>query len=102
MRFAMIEQHVGAFPVRLVCRVLEASSSGFYAWRTRPESTRAAGDRPLLADVRRLQSQHQGRYGALRWHSPGCAGGTLASFARGCMRRCLPRVAAAVAAALSG
>ena len=66
MRFCFIEQHVGTFPVRLMCRVLEVSPSGFYAWRARPESGRALGDRQLLADVRRLQSQHQGRYGSPR------------------------------------
>ena len=39
MRFAFIEQHVDTFPVRLMCRVLEVSPSGFYAWRV------AAGER---------------------------------------------------------
>jgi putative transposase len=55
MRFAFIEQHVGAFPVRLMCRVLDVSPSGFYPWRARPERARAAGDRRLLDDVRRRQ-----------------------------------------------
>jgi putative transposase len=69
MRFAFIEQHVGAFPVRLMCRVLEVSPSGFYAWRSRPESARAASDRHLLAKVRRLEAQHHGRYGSPRMHA---------------------------------
>jgi putative transposase len=66
MRFTFIEQHVGTFPVRLMCRVLEVSPSGFYAWRSRPESPRAASDRHLLAKVHRLQAQHHGRYGSPR------------------------------------
>jgi putative transposase len=69
MRFAFIEQHVGTFPVRLMCRVLEVSPSGFYAWRSRPESARTFGNRQLLADVQRLQSQHHGRYGSPRMHA---------------------------------
>jgi putative transposase len=80
MRFCFIEQHVGTFPVRLMCRVLEVSPSGFYAWRARPESARALGDRQLLADVRRLQSQHQCRYGSPRMHA------ALRAEGRGCSR----------------
>ncbi len=80
MRFAFIEQHVDAFPVRLMCRVLEVSPSGFYAWRARPESARAAGNRQLLVDLRRLQSQHQGRYGSPRMHA------ALRAQGRGCSR----------------
>jgi transposase InsO family protein len=80
MRFCFIEQHVGTFPVRLMCRVLEVSPSGFYAWRARPESARALGDQQLLADDRRLQSQHQGRYGSPRMHA------ALRAEGRGCSR----------------
>ena len=69
MTFAFIEQHVDTFPVRLMCRVLEVSPSGFYAWRSRPESARTARDRHLLAKVRRLQVQHHGRYGSPRMHA---------------------------------
>jgi putative transposase len=83
MRFAFIEQHVGTFPVRLMCRVLEVSPSGFYAWRSRPESVRAASDRHLLAKVRRLQVRHHGRYGSPRMHAAlrgegyGCSRGRI-------------------------
>ena len=69
MRFTFIEKHVGTFSVRLMCHVLAVSPSGFYARRARPESARAARERQLLADVRRLQSQHQDRYGSPRMHA---------------------------------
>ncbi len=55
--------------MRIMCRVLEVSPSGYYAWRTRPESKRAADNRQLLDDVRRLQSHHHGRYGSPRMHA---------------------------------
>jgi len=86
MRFSFIEQHVGAFPVRLMCRVLDVSPSGFYAWRSRPESVRAFGNRQILADVQRLQSQHQGRYGSPRMHA------ALRAEGRGCSRGRIERL----------
>ena len=36
MRCAVIVRHRGEFPVRLMCRVLEVSASGFYAYLQLP------------------------------------------------------------------
>ncbi len=69
MRFRFIEQHARTYPVRLMCRVLQVSPSGYYAWRSRPESRRALANRRLLQEVHRLHSQHQGRYGSPRMHA---------------------------------
>ncbi|MBQ0819038.1 transposase [Microvirga sp. HBU67558] len=69
MRFGFIEQHARTFPVRLMCRVLGVSASGYYAWRSRPESQRAMANRRLLQEVQRLHAQHQGRYGSPRMHA---------------------------------
>jgi putative transposase len=51
MMFTFIEQHVGTFPVRLMCRALEVSPSGFYAWRSRPESARHKRGHQWLASI---------------------------------------------------
>jgi len=69
MKFGFIEQHARTFPVRLMCRVLGASASGYYAWRCRPESQRAIANRRLLQEVHQLHAQHQGRYGSPRMHA---------------------------------
>ena len=77
MRFRFIEQHAGTWPVRLMCRVLEVSPSGYYGWRSRPRSARSAANRQLLADVRRVHADHQGRYGSPRVHAALQSGGSL-------------------------
>ncbi len=38
MRFAFIDAEKVNYPVRLMCRVLEVSRSGYYAWRKREPS----------------------------------------------------------------
>ncbi len=69
MRFRFIADHQEKWPVRVMCEVLGVSASGYYAWRCRPESARAASNQNLLADVRRLHVQHRGRYGSPRIHA---------------------------------
>lgn len=82
MSFRFIRDHAGRWPIRLMCRVLEVSASGYYAWRNRPESARARANRVLLADVRRLHDEHHGRYGSPRMHTALCAQGRMASRGR--------------------
>lgn len=69
MRFGFIEQHSATWPVRVMCRVLGVSASGYYGWRSRAPSARARANIGLLADVRRIQARHQGRYGSPRMHA---------------------------------
>lgn len=66
MRFAFIDEHTSTWSVRAMCRVLQVSPSGYCAWRARPERARAADNRRLLVEVRRLHARHGGRYGSPR------------------------------------
>jgi putative transposase len=89
VRFRFIGQHARTWPVRLMCRVLEVSASGYYAWRSRPESRRDAANRHLLTDMQRLHAHHRGRYGSPRMHAALRTEGRTAS--RGRVERLMQR-----------
>lgn len=69
MRYRFIEDHRGTWPVPVMCDVFQVSTSGYYAWRSRPESQRAAENRVLLDSIRRVHEASQGRYGSRRVHA---------------------------------
>jgi transposase InsO family protein len=66
MRCAVIARHRDEFPVRLMCRVLEVSVAGFYAYLKRPLSWRAVIDELLMAHVRIAFTESGETYGAPR------------------------------------
>jgi putative transposase len=68
MRFRFIEDRRADYPVRILCDVLEVSPAGYYAWRSRPESRRAAANRQLVNDIKRVHRDTHGRYGSPRIH----------------------------------
>ena len=66
MRFAFIDQHARIFHITTMCRVLEVSRAGYYAWRARPLCERVKEDRVLTARIRAIYAEVKGRYGSLR------------------------------------
>ena len=75
MRFRQIEDQRDNWPVRVMCDALSVSPSGYYAWRSRPESRRKSANRALLVDIQRVHARHRERYGAPRIHAELCAEG---------------------------
>jgi putative transposase len=75
MRFRQIEDQRDNWPVRVMCDALSVSPSGYYAWRSRPESPRKSANRVLLDDIQRIHARHRERYGAPRIHAELCAEG---------------------------
>jgi putative transposase len=66
MRFQFIEDHRDEFPVRLMCKVLEVSTSGYYAWRGRPPSKREMANRALTAKIKEEFEKSGETYGSPR------------------------------------
>jgi putative transposase len=64
-----VTAHQGAHRVATVCRVLDVSASGYYAWRHRPPSARAQADQALLEQIRAIHAHSRGTYGAPRIHA---------------------------------
>jgi putative transposase len=64
VKYARIERCRDRYPVRLMCRLLGVSRSGYYAARKRPESTRSKRDRDLMEEIKRVHTQSKGVYGS--------------------------------------
>jgi putative transposase len=71
MRFRFVAAERASFPVRMLCRVVGAAASGFYAWLRRgPGSDRREGaDRGLRARVGAIFAASRGTYGSPRVHA---------------------------------
>jgi putative transposase len=68
MRFVFIRAHARIFHITTMCRVLEVSRAGYYAWRARPLCERVRADCRLRARIREIHAEVKGRYGSPRVH----------------------------------
>lgn len=55
--------------MRMMCKAMQVSPSGYYAWRVRPESRRRRYDRQLTQAIRLLHAESDGTYGSPRLHA---------------------------------
>jgi putative transposase len=72
MKYAFIAGDVATFAVAVMCRALEVSVSGYYAWRTRPTAGPSAheqADTTLSARLRTAFVAGRGVYGSPRIHA---------------------------------
>jgi putative transposase len=66
VKFGFVVKHRGTWPVAMICDMLGVSRSGFYAWCTRAESTRARIDTAMLVVIRASFALSDRTYGARR------------------------------------
>ena len=69
MRFRFIAVEKASHTVTILCRCLQVTTSGYYAWCRRPESTRVRDDRRLTILVRASFEASRQRYGSPRIHA---------------------------------
>jgi putative transposase len=68
VRFRFIAAEQAHHSLRLLCRCLRVTRSGFYAWQGRPESARQQQDRRLKVLIRASFDASKQRYGSPRIH----------------------------------
>jgi len=69
VRFSFIQVEKANYPLRVLCRVLQVSRSGFYAWFKRAPSERERRDEVLKPKVLQASKVGRGVYGSPRIHS---------------------------------
>lgn len=66
MKFRFIQDQRETFPVGQLCRVLEVSRGGFYAWNKRPHSERDRENAELVKRIHAVHRENRGVYGSPR------------------------------------
>ena len=66
MKYRMIQRCREVFPIRMMCRCVRVSSSGYYGWATRVPSARTQENARLLTRIRALHADQDGIVGSPR------------------------------------
>ena len=64
MRFRAIQERDRRYAIRLMCRARKVSPTGYYAWRSRPESHRAVPACTVLSAIRVIHQESRETYGS--------------------------------------
>lgn len=66
LRYEFIKAERSQYSLSTLCRVLEVSESGYYAWQGRQQSNRAKEDAVLIEEIEQVFAVHKKRYGSPR------------------------------------
>ena len=66
MKYQFITTHRQEFEITVMCRVLQVSRSGYYAWRRRPVSGREMANQKLTQQIEAIHQQSRQTYGSPR------------------------------------
>lgn len=68
MKFAFIHAEKASFAVAALCRILEVTRQGYYAYASRPPSARTCKEAELRTHIRQVYVESDSRYGSPRVH----------------------------------
>ena len=69
MRCQFIQAEATRFPTSVLCRVLQVSQSGYYAWLSRAEGPRSQRNTQLTEKIKRIFAASRQTYGSRRVHA---------------------------------
>jgi putative transposase len=69
VRFRFIATEKAWFPVRVLCRTLQVSRAGFYAWQGRLPAPRVRADERLALEIAAIHAESRRCYGSPRIHA---------------------------------
>jgi transposase InsO family protein len=68
VKFAFVKDHRRLWPVAVICRVLQVSRSGFFAWLRRGPSRRQRRQEELIQKIKAAHQENRELYGSPRVH----------------------------------
>lgn len=89
MRYQYMKDHAEQFQIGIMSRVLRVSRSGYYSWRSRPESERVQENEKLLERIKAIHKKSRRTYGSprvqrqLAKEGESCGKGRVARLMRG-------------------
>ena len=66
MRYQFIDAQKKAWPITLMCEVLDVSTTGYYDWFKREPSAQSRSNEALDGHISEIYRHHKGRYGSPR------------------------------------
>jgi putative transposase len=66
--FARVDAEKAVWPIAIQCEALGISRSGYYAWKGRPDASRAKADAELVVEIKAAHKTGRGAYGSPRVH----------------------------------
>ena len=69
MKFQFIAEQSQDYSITLLCKALEVSESGYYAWKGRKASQHCREDARLAAEIQQIFLDHRQLYGSPRIHA---------------------------------